>query len=232
MLHRLGAGVEVGTLISFVHKSHLRELRRRPAPLRSARSRTILSRRSPSTTFAGCPPTPSEQYPFTPADEASMSSSRRVVASCARWALWLPSAVMHNCTVCGAAMAPGETVCRHCGRAHYGPVCGACQQPAPTLVRGGKAICSACGATRGPLSGVPLNMAGQAHRVGSVVTSVFAWAVVLGGPRGGRARGPGGEPHRHLRGRERVVGRRRGAAPRGPRRRRGRDAHEGQPQAR
>jgi hypothetical protein len=88
---------------------------------------------------------------------------------------------MHNCTVCGAAMASGETVCRHCGRAHYGPVCGACQQPAPTLVRGGKVICSACGATRGPLSGVPLNMAGQAHRVGSVVTSVLAWAVVLGG---------------------------------------------------
>ncbi len=78
-------------------------------------------------------------------------------------------------------MAPGETVCHHCGRAHYGPVCASCQQPAPTLVRGGKVICSGCGATRGPLSGVPLNMAGQAHRVGSVVTSVLAWAVVLGG---------------------------------------------------
>ncbi len=88
---------------------------------------------------------------------------------------------MQNCTVCGAAMAPGETVCRHCGRAHYGAVCPGCQQPAPTLVRGGKVICSGCGTTRGPLSGVPLNMAGQAHRVGSVVTSVLAWAFVLGG---------------------------------------------------
>lgn len=88
---------------------------------------------------------------------------------------------MQNCTVCGEPMAPGETVCRHCGRAHYGPVCASCQQPAPTLVRGGRVICSACGATRGPLSGVPLNVAGQAHRVGSVVTSVLAWAVALGG---------------------------------------------------
>lgn len=88
---------------------------------------------------------------------------------------------MQNCTVCGAAMAPGETVCRHCGRAHYGPVCASCQQPAPTLVRGGQIVCSACGATRGPLAGVPLNMAGEAHRVGSVVTSVLAWVVVLAG---------------------------------------------------
>ncbi len=88
---------------------------------------------------------------------------------------------MQHCTVCGEPMAPGETVCRHCGRAHYGPVCASCQQPAPTLVRGGKVICSACGATRGPLSGVPLNVAGEAHRVGSVVTSVLAWAVALGG---------------------------------------------------
>jgi hypothetical protein len=88
---------------------------------------------------------------------------------------------MNQCTVCGAAMAPGETVCRHCGRAHFGPVCGACQQPAPTLVRGGKVICSGCGATRGALSGIPLNAVGQAHRVGSVITSVFAWAIILGG---------------------------------------------------
>jgi hypothetical protein len=60
-------------------------------------------------------------------------------------------------------------------------VCASCQQPAPTLVREGKVVCSACGATRGPLAGVPLNLAGQAHRVGSVVTSVLAWAIVLGG---------------------------------------------------
>jgi len=88
---------------------------------------------------------------------------------------------MQNCTVCGAAMAPGETICRHCGRAHYGPVCASCQQPAPTLVREGKVVCSGCGATRGPLAGVPLNLAGQAHRAGSVVTAVLAWAIVLGG---------------------------------------------------
>lgn len=88
---------------------------------------------------------------------------------------------MQHCTVCGAAMAPGESICRHCGRAHYGPVCPSCQQPAPTLVREGKVVCSGCGATRGPLAGVPLNLAGQAHRAGSVVTAILAWAIVLGG---------------------------------------------------
>lgn len=78
-------------------------------------------------------------------------------------------------------MAPGSTVCQHCGRAHYGAVCQACQQPAPTLVRGGQVVCSGCGATRGPLSGVPLNMVGTAHKVGGVVASVAGWAIVAAG---------------------------------------------------
>lgn len=88
---------------------------------------------------------------------------------------------MKQCTVCGAPMPPGELVCGHCGRAHYGATCEKCGQPAPTLVRGGTVVCSGCGATRGPLSGVPLNLVGSAHRVGGVLTGVLAWAVLLGG---------------------------------------------------
>lgn len=88
---------------------------------------------------------------------------------------------MKHCTVCGAAMPPGEMVCGHCGRAHYGATCERCGQSAPTLVRGGTVVCSGCGATRGPLSGVPLNLVGSAHRVGGLLTGVLAWAVLLGG---------------------------------------------------
>lgn len=88
---------------------------------------------------------------------------------------------MQKCTVCGADIPPGDTVCPHCGRAHYGAVCASCRQPAPTLVRGGQVVCSGCGATRGPLSGVPLNMVGSAHRAGSVLTTVLSIAVILGG---------------------------------------------------
>lgn len=88
---------------------------------------------------------------------------------------------MKQCTVCGAPMPPGELVCGHCGRAHYAATCERCGQPAPTLVRGGAVVCSGCGATRGPLSAVPLNLVGSAHRVGGVVTGVLAWAVLLGG---------------------------------------------------
>lgn len=86
---------------------------------------------------------------------------------------------MQHCTACGETIPPGDTRCPHCGRAHYGAVCPQCSQPAPTLIRGGKVICSGCGATRGPLSGVPLNMVGSAHRVGGVVTSVLGWVFIL-----------------------------------------------------
>lgn len=88
---------------------------------------------------------------------------------------------MKKCTVCGAPMPPGELVCGHCGRAHYAASCERCGQPAPTLVRGGTVVCSGCGATRGPLSGVPLNLVGSAHRVGGLLTGVLAWGVLLGG---------------------------------------------------
>lgn len=88
---------------------------------------------------------------------------------------------MQNCSVCGAAIPAGESLCPHCGRAHYGAVCGACGQPAPTLVRGGQVVCSGCGASRGPLAGVPLNMVGSAHRAGSAITAVLSVAVILGG---------------------------------------------------
>lgn len=88
---------------------------------------------------------------------------------------------MQQCTVCGSPMAPGDTFCHHCGRAHYGAVCDSCGQPAPTLIRGGKVVCSGCGATRGPLAGVPLNMVGSAHRAGAIVTGVLAWGMILAG---------------------------------------------------
>jgi len=88
---------------------------------------------------------------------------------------------MKQCTVCGAPMPPNELICGHCGRAHYGATCERCGQSAPTVIRGGTVVCSACGATRGPLSAVPLNLVGSAHRVGGVLTGVLAWAVLLGG---------------------------------------------------
>lgn len=42
-------------------------------------------------------------------------------------------------------------------------------------------MCSGCGATRGALAGVPLNMVGSAHRAGSVITTVLSIAVILAG---------------------------------------------------
>lgn len=88
---------------------------------------------------------------------------------------------MQKCMACGSAIPPGETLCPHCGRAHYGAVCGSCGQPAPTMIRGGEVVCSGCGASRGPLAGVPLNMVGSAHRAGSAITAVLSVAVILGG---------------------------------------------------
>ena len=86
-----------------------------------------------------------------------------------------------QCTVCGSPMAPNDRICTHCGRAHYGGACGACGQPAPTLIRGGTVVCSACGAVRGPLAGVPLEMVGSAHKVGSWVTRFLGWALIAAG---------------------------------------------------
>lgn len=88
---------------------------------------------------------------------------------------------MKQCSVCGAPMPPNELICGHCGRAYYDAKCERCGQTAPTIIRGGAVVCSGCGATRGPLSGVPLNLVGSAHRVGGVITGVLAWAVLLGG---------------------------------------------------
>ncbi len=78
-------------------------------------------------------------------------------------------------------MAPGDILCTHCGRAHYGAVCKSCGQPAPTLLRGASVVCSGCGATRGPLAGVPLDMVGSAHRAGAAITVVLAWGMILAG---------------------------------------------------
>ncbi|MBL8601806.1 MAG: zinc ribbon domain-containing protein [Myxococcales bacterium] len=88
---------------------------------------------------------------------------------------------MKQCTVCGSAMAPGDRLCTHCGRADYGSTCNTCHQPAPTLIRGGAVVCAGCGAVRGPLAGVPLDMVGSAHRVGSWITGALGWAMIAGG---------------------------------------------------
>ncbi len=88
---------------------------------------------------------------------------------------------MKQCAVCGSPMAPNDRICTHCGRAHYGGACKACGQPAPTLIRGGTVVCAGCGAVRGPLAGVPLEMVGSAHKVGSWVTRFVGWMLIAAG---------------------------------------------------
>ncbi len=86
---------------------------------------------------------------------------------------------MYPCQVCGHALAPGDPRCPECGRAYFGAVCPSCHQPAPTIVRGGRSVCTGCGAIRGMFSAVPINVAGQVHRVGAVVASVLSVGFIL-----------------------------------------------------
>src|SRR4051812_41829211 len=60
-------------------------------------------------------------------------------------------------------------------------ICPSCKQPAPTMVRGLQAFCTACGAPRPLLDGMPVNVAGQPARVGGGVASILGWFILLAG---------------------------------------------------
>src|SRR3954449_10617588 len=61
-------------------------------------------------------------------------------------------------------------------------ICPRCRQDAPTLVRGVRAYCTACGAPR-PLATAPtaVNVAGQPSRVGGSVAGVLGKVALLTG---------------------------------------------------
>ncbi len=88
----------------------------------------------------------------------------------------------HACYVCTFYPVPdGEGVeCPHCHRLQYGTTCPRCGRAAPTIIRGLRVVCSACGAERGPLSsGMPMNVAGQTSRIGGVLTRGLGWALLF-----------------------------------------------------
>lgn len=88
----------------------------------------------------------------------------------------------HACYVCTFYPVPdGEGVeCPHCHRLQYGTTCPRCGRNAPTLVKGFRVVCSACGAERGPLSsGMPANIAGQTSKIGGVLSRGLGWALLF-----------------------------------------------------
>jgi hypothetical protein len=88
----------------------------------------------------------------------------------------------HACTVCNYEPVPdGDGVeCPHCHRLQYGRVCPHCGQNAPTMIRGLKVYCSGCNNVRGPLAGgMPLNIVGQPQKIGSTLTGVAGWALLI-----------------------------------------------------
>jgi hypothetical protein len=60
-------------------------------------------------------------------------------------------------------------------------ICPSCRQEAPTIVRGVRAYCTACGAPRSLLEDTPVNVAGQPSKLGGGVASVVGWVILLGG---------------------------------------------------
>ncbi len=60
-------------------------------------------------------------------------------------------------------------------------VCPHCRKDAPTITRGVRAYCVACGAPRSLLESTPVNVAGQPAKVGAGLATVFAWLVLAGG---------------------------------------------------
>jgi hypothetical protein len=60
-------------------------------------------------------------------------------------------------------------------------ICPRCQQQAPTIVRGARAYCTACGAPRSLLDDTPVNVAGQPSKIGGSVAHVLGWLVLIGG---------------------------------------------------
>src|SRR5579884_3506915 len=89
----------------------------------------------------------------------------------------------HPCYVCTFYPVPdGDGVeCPHCHRLQYGNACPFCGQNSPTVIKGLRVVCGACGRERGPLSGgLPMNIAGKPSKVGGFLAGVFGWATVAG----------------------------------------------------
>ena len=64
-------------------------------------------------------------------------------------------------------------------------LCPHCYKDAPLVYRGVQAYCTACGATRVPLSGSAVQLAGQGTKVGGVVAKTFGWIVLAIGSLAG-----------------------------------------------
>ena len=60
-------------------------------------------------------------------------------------------------------------------------ICPSCHQDAPTIVRGVRAFCTACGAPRSLLGSSAVNVAGKPRKVGGAIASGAGWATLIGG---------------------------------------------------
>jgi hypothetical protein len=60
-------------------------------------------------------------------------------------------------------------------------ICPNCRQDAPTIVRGVRAFCTACGAPRALLGNNAVNVAGKPMKVGGGIASVMGWVVLAFG---------------------------------------------------
>lgn len=68
-------------------------------------------------------------------------------------------------------------------------ICPNCRKDAPTVVRGMRAYCTACGAPRSLLDDTPVNVAGQPSKIGGGLARVTGWLILLGGSLFGLALG-------------------------------------------
>jgi membrane protein implicated in regulation of membrane protease activity len=60
-------------------------------------------------------------------------------------------------------------------------ICPSCRQDAPTIVRGVRAFCTACGAPRPLLGSSAVNVAGKPMKAGGTAASVMGWIVLFVG---------------------------------------------------
>ena len=60
-------------------------------------------------------------------------------------------------------------------------ICPSCRQDAPTIVRGVRAFCTACGAPRALLGSSAVNVAGKPMKVDGTAASVIGWIVLFVG---------------------------------------------------
>lgn len=60
-------------------------------------------------------------------------------------------------------------------------ICPNCRQEAPTVVRGVRAYCTACGAPRSLIEDTPVNVAGQPSKIGGGVAAVAGLAILVVG---------------------------------------------------